>query len=33
MAPEVIEHNPYKEKADVFRWGSLRQCSMHEWVV
>lgn len=19
MAPEVIEHNPYKEKADVFR--------------
>lgn len=21
MAPEVIEHNPYKEKADVFRWG------------
>lgn len=21
MAPEVIEHNPYKEKADVFRCG------------
>ena len=23
MAPEVIEHNPYSEKADVFSFGIL----------